>query len=200
MQANVCFSQGNFLLLVVLFLSIVAFGANILYGRQKALSREVEEELKQRYQQEKNLWQNRQEAYQETYREPPPQRSPTLAHFPVQVPVPVAVPPRYYENTGTGPRKTYVSMYDTQHFHEVGYIQSNDDAHLRMRLYGRRKFPGAERFEYYALDENGIKLVVKSTKDNELYDNDTVSVVGMEPNNFIVHVYDNMEPRFQGGF
>ena len=99
-------------------------------------------------------------------------------------------------DTSRGPERPYISNYDTTAYHEIGYIQDTQNIKLRMRLYGRRKYARSDKFEYYTLDDNGIKIVVNTKNNKELYENDTVQVTGFL-NPFVVHIYDVSGPRYQ---
>lgn len=99
-------------------------------------------------------------------------------------------------DTSQGPERKYISMNDTTLYHELGYIQGTVHLHIRMKLYGRRKYPRSDKFEYYIVDNNNIKISVRSKNDKELYENDIIQITGFtEP--FTVHLYDVQGPRYQ---
>jgi hypothetical protein len=47
-----------------------------------------------------------------------------------------------------------------------------------MSLFGRRKFPRSEKYEYYVVDANQIKIPFSQKNDAEIWDKDAVSIPG----------------------
>ncbi len=71
------------------------------------------------------------------------------------------------------PERIYENSQDYQN---VGFLY---DSNTRYPLYGRRKYPNkSDKWEYYIIDESRNKLPIpfKTQGDNELYDDDTISV------------------------
>ena len=114
----------------------------------------------------------------------------------IPVPVPVSIDSNRFDDRTKGPERDYVSMSDTTNFHELGYVQDTVDPKLRMRLFGKRRFPRVDRFEYYVLDKNGIKIQTKTPREKELFENDTVTIPGHNVP-LSVHIYDVSGPRYQ---
>lgn len=98
---------------------------------------------------------------------PPPQQT----TVPTQVTI---VPPGGLDGS---PRIPYVSSLDTT-WHAMGYVYrlTTDDRRMSLRLFGRRKYPRSERYEYYVLDKNDIRVVIPRRNDKELYNDDTVNI------------------------
>ena len=90
------------------------------------------------------------------------------------------------------PEIPYISREDTS-YHQLGYIQSDTTLagsfqRPTYRLYGRRKYARSERFEYYIINEVGIRIPFTQSNEKELYDTDKVTVPGFDTL-FTVHIY-----------
>ena len=96
-----------------------------------------------------------------------------------QLPVaPVNIPPRYADDE----------------YQAVGYAY-NTENEKRLQLFAHRKDNSTDRYEYYVIDKNGIKIPIHNHNYKELYDNDTIHVNGYK-GTFIVKIYDNEGPRY----
>lgn len=77
----------------------------------------------------------------------------------------------------------------------IGFVFKGNE---RYPLYGRYKYPGrSDRWEYYVIDEtrNRLKIPFKSANDNELYDNDTISIPTLG-DNYSVKIYEYEQYRY----
>lgn len=86
------------------------------------------------------------------------------------------VPP---DGLSTGPDIPYVSSMDTS-YHSLGYVYTTptEGERTTLRLYGRRKYPRSERYEYFIIDKNDIKIPFTQKNDKEIWDGDTVTIPG----------------------
>lgn len=106
-----------------------------------------------------------------------PTETPKLPAFPqVGIPSnPVSVSLVPLPNTPTTPN---VSRFDTS-YHQLGYVQAdNSTTRLVMPLYGRRKIARNDRFEYYVIDAENIKIPFAQRNEAEIYDKDPVTIPG----------------------
>lgn len=88
---------------------------------------------------------------------------------------PLAPPERIYTNSNT--------------YQLLGYVYKDQD---RYPLFGRNKdFGRHDRMEYYVIDEtrNKLKIPFRSKNDQELYDNDLVSIPTLGEN-YNVKIYE----------
>lgn len=77
----------------------------------------------------------------------------------------------------------------------IGFVFKGNE---RYPLYGRYKYPGrSDRWEYYVIDEtrNRLKIPFKSHNDNEIYDNDTISIPTLG-DGYSVKIYDYEQFRY----
>lgn len=98
---------------------------------------------------------------------------------------PLVSPNRYYPG-GRLNQKAVLSYDDYQ---QIGFIFKDNE---RYPLFGRYKYPGrSDRWEYYIMDEtrNRLKIPFESRNDQELYDNDNISITGLG-NDYMVKIYD----------
>lgn len=102
-------------------------------------------------------------------------------------------------NPLVSPERTYpggrlnVPSYDD--YQMIGFVFKGNE---RYPLYGRYKYPGrSDRWEYYIIDEtrNRLKIPFKSHNDNELYNNDTISIPTLG-DNYNVQIYEYEQFRY----
>jgi hypothetical protein len=85
-------------------------------------------------------------------------------------------------------------------FRQFGYLtsQSEGDAENKIiKLFGRRKHPGSDHYEYYVSVNSGldkIKIPIEP-KQQELYSDDVVTV-GPLGKDYKVNIYENDSPRY----
>lgn len=66
-----------------------------------------------------------------------------------------------------------------------------------LKLFGRQEYPGSNKYEYYALEDNFgnyIKFPI-NIRQNEIYDGDFINVIGFD-NTFQVTLYKYDLPRY----
>lgn len=98
---------------------------------------------------------------------------------------PLVSPNRYYP----GGRLNEPSVLTYDDYQQIGFIFKDNE---RYPLFGRHKYQGrTDRWEYYIIDEtrNRLKIPFQSRNDEELYNNDTVSINGLG-NDFNIQIYD----------
>lgn len=109
---------------------------------------------------------------------PPP---PNQAQVPTISPSQVSIVP--VGGLNQGPYTSNTSVYNTE-FRHLGYLQSNDISSegqkLTLPLYGRRKYPRSERYEYYVINKSNIQIPFTQKSDKEIWDEDTVTVPGFD--------------------
>lgn len=106
------------------------------------------------------------------------------------------------------PVRDYTPQYPSVHvsgqelptFQQVGLVyRSETDPNYnpedtnRFSLYGRPRFYGSSKFEYYVI-ANGIKISIGDNM-NELYSGDTVNITGFS-GDFITEIYETEGPRY----
>jgi len=74
---------------------------------------------------------------------------------------------------------------DDYSYVQVGFVSSGS---IRLPLYGHKKFPYRDRYEYYVIDSAGIKIPFSQTQNKEIYDKDTVSIPGFT-DTFMATIY-----------
>lgn len=88
-----------------------------------------------------------------------------------------------------------VSENDTN-FHHLGYVVSSQATRnaerLMLPLYGHRKFPRAERYEYYVTDKNGIEIPFEQKNEAQLWDGDKLVISGFDTT-FVAKIYPPAE-------
>jgi hypothetical protein len=98
-----------------------------------------------------------------------------------------------------GPERTYaggrinIPAYDD--YQQIGFLHNNNE---RYPLYGRPKYSGrTDKYEYYIIDEsrNKLKIPIKTTNYNEIYDGDDVKVDILN-NMFNAKIYDYDSIRY----
>jgi hypothetical protein len=82
-------------------------------------------------------------------------------------------------------------------FKQVGVLirQTDDDKNNKIiRLFGRQEFPGSNKYEYYTAVNSGndqVKLMLETTRNQELYDDDVVNVKELSSEYKVkLHKYD----------
>lgn len=98
---------------------------------------------------------------------------------------PLVSPNRYYP----GGRLNEPSVLTYDDYQQIGFIYKDNE---RYPLFGRHKYQGrTDRWEYYVIDEsrNRLKIPFLSKNDEELYNNDTISINGLG-NDFNIQIYD----------
>lgn len=94
-----------------------------------------------------------------------------------------------------GPVRDYSGSDDYQ---QIGFIYNNIG---RFPLFGRRKYRGrSDKWEYYLIDDsrNYLRIEVKSTNFNELYNGDTITVPQLGADTFNIEIYDYNGFRYVG--
>lgn len=74
---------------------------------------------------------------------------------------------------------------DNYSYIQMGYVSSGS---TRLPLFGHKKYPYRDRYEYYVIDSAGIKIPFSQTQNKELYDKDTVSIPGFT-DTFTANIY-----------
>lgn len=128
---------------------------------------------------------------------------PRITIFPVTTirqidPIPRSITPignGIYVDTSTGPTKTEMRYDDTKNYYEIGFVQSTT-SEARYKLFARRMYPRVDKFEYYILDNTGIKISIKRNTTKELDDGNEISIEGYS-SPFTVRIYDTYSPRIQ---
>lgn len=100
------------------------------------------------------------------------------------------VPP---DGLNSGPDRVYVNSYDTT-WHPMGYVYNPSSPDSTMRLYGRRKYPRSDKWEYYIIDKNGIKIPFELKNSAEIYDDDPVSIPGYP--SLVANIYEVKSPIY----
>lgn len=135
-----------------------------------------------------------------------PQVGPQVGHgdgvvehvkYPRELNDPYVPPQRYYDMNRLGlnlPFNIPTRGYDDGLFQKVGFINSKKH---RLPLFGKRMYPGSDRWEYYVEDDSRHKNKIDITcqGNKELYDRDTVPVPGYK-REFDVHIYEYSQPRY----
>jgi hypothetical protein len=87
------------------------------------------------------------------------------------------------------------SRYNTEYKH-LGYLLSDtvvrNGEKLTLPLYGRRKYPRSERYEYYIVNSNNIQIPFAQKSEKEIWDGDSVTVPTYE-GQFIAEIYPQKE-------
>ena len=104
-------------------------------------------------------------------------------------------PTRQYDN-----RINIRTKGEQPSYQNIGYVYRdetdplyNADEVNRIALYGRPDYMGADRWEYYALSGDGIKIILDNK--NEIYTDDTVSIKGFA-GDWTAHVNDYQEFKY----
>lgn len=204
-MAQVCFSEGS---LVILFIAVIAITvATLVFVKRPIVYSEVANTTP--VQQPQPLPQT--SIIVSSPPQPAPQILPVVPEqnknpsiydivFGPAVPQPqrqpqqiTIVPPGGYN---TGPTSTYISQYDLS-YHDLGYVEDTtaSSSPLRMRLFGHRKYPRTERYEYYIVDPNGIKIPFTTKNEAEIFDGDLITIPGYTQT-FKANIYgtDNNTP------
>lgn len=81
-------------------------------------------------------------------------------------------------------------------YDQIGFI-FNETSNERLPLFGRPKYIGSSQWEYYAKDgsRNRIPLPIDNGNDKELYDDDTITIKGVEGEH-TVNLYDMEKIRY----
>lgn len=98
---------------------------------------------------------------------------------------PLVSPNRFYP----GGRLNEPSVLTYDDYQQIGFIYKDNE---RYPLFGRHKYQGrTDRWEYYIIDEtrNRLKIPIQSRNDEELYNNDSVSINELG-NDFNIKIYD----------
>lgn len=85
-----------------------------------------------------------------------------------------------------------------QRYTQVGFLKSNTHKELMLPLFGRQLYTNRDKWQYYTLNENNIKLPVSNSGKsctseygcNEIMDNDSIYVEGYNTT-FKATVYEN---------
>jgi hypothetical protein len=115
-----------------------------------------------------------------------PERRPPINQYPY---------PLVYKNLINYPTRGYPENYQ-----ELGLaIRKEDEKYLQ--LFGRPTFPGSNQWEYYVrAEKDGYvnKIPINTRNKKELYDGDTIDVIGMnqEKGKFIIKLFDYNTPRY----
>jgi len=114
---------------------------------------------------------------------PSPAASPVVAPEAIQV---TLVP----ENGFTAPpERKYTSMNDTS-YQPIGFLYNRQD--LTMKLFARRKYPRGDRWLYFVIDKNGVKIPFSTKNEQEIYDGDSV-IVPEFTDLLTAKIYDNQD-------
>lgn len=101
-------------------------------------------------------------------------------------------PPEYVYPGGT----LYTRGYDAyKNYQMIGYLSNSSGQYP---LFGRYRNPGrSDKWEYYTINEsrNRIKIPIKTTNYNELYDGDTIDVPEISTG-LVFNKYNNEEFRY----
>ena len=114
-----------------------------------------------------------------------------------QVAPPVAFPPASQTalNPIPGrPTRPYIHSGDTA-WHELGFVNSEGTKRRILRLFGRRRFPRSERFEYFLSTKDGISIPFSTPKGVELMNGDKVDIPGFD-DKFIAVIFPVDAPRY----
>lgn len=116
---------------------------------------------------------------------------PIVVHSKVQLPAmpqqqPSLTPTRValVPDTATEPVVPNIPRNDYSYI-QMGYVSSGS---TRLPLFGHKKYPYRDRYEYYVIDNNGIKIPFSQTQNKELYDKDTVTIPGFT-DTFTANIY-----------
>lgn len=122
----------------------------------------------------------------------PSERLPTV---PPAVLLPVAPGPAKTNDPIPGkPTRQYVNSGDTT-WYELGFVNSEGGKRLMLRLFGRRRFPRSDRYEYFLSTKDGISIPFKTPNDVELINGDKVDIPGFE-NKFVSVIYPVEVPQY----
>ena len=115
--------------------------------------------------------------------------------FPRELNNPYIPPTRYYDDLNLNlPFNIPTRGYDDGMFQKVGFVKSKKH---RLPLFGKRQYPGSDRWEYYIEDDsrhrNKIDITLQGNK--EIFDKDQVSVPGYKKL-FVAHIYEYSQLRY----
>lgn len=188
-MAEVCFRREDLNLYVFLLLVILIFVFYIIYKQReqfgeftstKAMSNK-ELELKIKELQEKlQTVQIKEQQCQSQRLQSQSQGQPQLQFD--RIYNPMISPNRFYQSP-------YIPQAEQSIYQMIGFVYKDNE---RYPLYGRYKYPGrSDRWEYYIIDEtrNRLKIPIKSRNDNELYDNDIITIPELN-SDYTVKIYE----------
>lgn len=107
------------------------------------------------------------------------------------------------------PERDYTPQYPNEHqsgdalpsYQQVGFVFRDEsdpnydpNGQNRFALFGRPRFYGAREFEYYVMNDNGIKFSL-GDRMKELYEGDTVNIDSYT-GSFKVVVYQTQDARY----
>lgn len=185
-MTNICIPKDNFIFLMFLVSGLVAYynykstketKIYLLYNYKKRKNQIKENSLRDKLKKRDIL------STKSMFH--PPEKRVSYHNYPENLKPQINIPTRGYPDS----------------YQQLGTLIRKQDEKM-LKLFGRRKYPGSNQWEYYVIgmDSSGMdtKMPLKINGDKEISDNEVVNIPWLDNSkgSFQVKIFDNDVPRY----